>query len=396
VPGETADDVIARLSEHLRTTHQRLSESAGRFDREQSGDISPAQLSSSLQFLHFSINTHEVGALCAAFPGASGGVRWRDLSARVDTPVARAVDGPAAPSRPGLIPAPITSLLHRIAGVLAEPEFRSRDPRRAGLIPQPEFAGVLSRLPVPLTGGEVRQLSGYYRVTGTSDVNYLALLRDARDIPEPPPVHEYSEPPPPASPPRQVSETARAAIRRFKQFATQRRLSPAELFAPYDAGRTGFVRDIRVLGIFKNVDFPITRAEVDALVGAFSDLRREEYFAYAAFIAAVDREDIASPAVRAEMATIPAMPAVDYVANDACATIREKLAARNKRIASAFIGAAPGLMAADEFKRRIVGIGLILRPGEVQALLRKYQRREDNIAWDEFCADVEASRTIGP
>jgi hypothetical protein len=155
------------------------------------------------------------------------------------------------------------------------------------------------------------------------------------------------------------------------------------------------VRDLRLAGIFKNVDFPVTRAEVEGLIAAFPDPRRPEYFAHGTFVAALDNEDIASPAVRAELATIPAMPGVDSMAKEACTVIREKLTARNKRIASAFVRAPPGLMPVEEFTRRIVDIGLVLRPGEVQALVRKYQRRPDGIAWEGFCADVEASRRIG-
>jgi hypothetical protein len=311
--------------------------------------------------------------------GGFGGVEWLDLFAVVDDPAAGAAPDPVAPSRSGLIAQAVAAVLCKIADAIVESEFRARDRRRAGVIRQPEFAAALARLPAVLSAAEVRQLSGDYRVTGTADINSLNLLPDAHDIP---------------APPAPLAEPVRATGRRFKQFVTQRQMSAEALFTPNDPARA--VRGIRLAAILRDLDFPVTRAETEALLAAFADTRRPECFGYAAFAPAVDREDIASPATRAALTSFPAMPAVEGVAAAACTTIHQKLAARNKRIESAFAGAPPGLMPADEFRRRIVDIGLGLQPGEVQALARKYQRHSDDVAWEEFCADVEASRTIGP
>jgi hypothetical protein len=284
-----------------------------------------------------------------------------------------------SPSRVGLVTAEIAAILRKIAGGPIESEFRGRDPQRSGVLRPPEFSAALARLPVVLSGAEVRQLSGYYRLTGAAGIDYLGLLRDARDIPEPPP----DEAPPPPPPPPPIPGAVRATLRRFKLFAAQRRISPADLFRPYDTASGGFLRDIRLPGIFRNAAFPSAPAEIEALTAAFHDPRRPEYFADAAFDAQVEREDIASPEVRAALVSIPAMPAVDFVANDACDTIRKKLLARNKRIANAFV-------------RRIEDIGLILRPREAHAMIRKYQRHQNDVRWEEFCVDVEATGAIGP
>jgi Ca2+-binding EF-hand superfamily protein len=334
-----------------------------------------------------------VAAIRDAFPGASGSVRWRDLCARVDVPAGRPLPDPVAESRSGTLPPNMIDLLHKVSAVLADSEFRTLDPRRTGRISQQELAGVLVRLPVLLTPAEVRQLSGYYRVTGTRDINYLNLLRDARDIPAVPVRKAEDARAPPVIPP--LPDGAHATLRRFKQFVTQHQMTPKDPFEQYDPALSGLVSVVRLQGLFKNIDFPISRAELDEVTGAFRDQRRPEYFACAAFAAAVEREDVASPSVRSSLESLPAMPRVGHVASAACAVIHDKLVVRNKRVAQAFAGLPAGPIPAGEFGRRIVDLGLILTPGEVQALIRKYQARPaDDVDWQSFCKDVEASKTL--
>lgn len=414
----TADDVLPRLKDHLLRTRQSLTDSAARFDREGSGEISVAQLTSALQFVRFQITQPELAAIRDAFMGSRfGSVKWPDLCKAVDptpeelgpTPYdlerdairnEESVPSSAAP------PENVKGVVLKIAQacqknkINIQEEFLYQDRRNRGVLSQQVFMSVLTSLPVNLAPSDIRVIIGYYRKTGESDINYVSLCKDSLEVLREAEV-EASRPPPPPQPqpdPKMplIPVYIHSFLKRFKQFAEQHRLNANSPFEQYDRNRSGFVQSWQVPACFNNVGFVILRDEADALVRVFRDVKRSEMFNYWLFAEAVDQEDIASEAVRAELENAPIPFAVERDAATTVGTIREKLLARRRNVRSAFDDLRTPTVTRTDFLRRLERLDIILKAGEIQAIIRRYRVNTlDQVDWSAFCTDVENSKTIG-
>jgi Ca2+-binding EF-hand superfamily protein len=412
----TAGDVVSRLKSFLTSSFLTLAQSAARFDREQSGVISGQQFASALQFIKFPFSTQDLAALRDGYPGpARGTINWKLLCREVDPP-APSVDAPAPISVSAVRPLPPESLADLVSkisssatfqGIDLAAEFRALDPRGTDAISQDAFVQVLKKLPLQLTVNEVRPLVAFYRVSGSYGVSYLNFLKDAATIASKPapaptqlPVQTQTLP--------TLSPEVHGIIKRFKAFCEQRLLSPVDIFLPYDlpatgsvssaSGKvnTGFLASARLRAAFNNVQFELRDSEVDALLKAFKDNRRPDFFNYAAFTKAVRVEDITTPETRASLASPPVSYAVEQAAKQTAGQIREKLLARHRKIDIAFTGVTEDTIPAEEFQSRLVGIQLILKSGQIQALIQKYRvNLTGQIDWKTFVADVNQSKTVG-
>jgi Ca2+-binding EF-hand superfamily protein len=414
----SAVEVVGRLRSFLATSFVTLAQSASRFDRENSGVISGQQFASALQFLKFPISPPELAAIRDAYPGRTrGSINWQVLCAEVDRSAAPrdaapdiTVGGSARPLPSGAIGELVRKIGSSAAfvGLDLAAELQAADARRAGLATQETFLEVLKKLPLDLAISEIRPLVSFYRVSGSSNINYVDFVRDIAAVanapsPSPAAIPAATPPPLPVLPP-----AVHDLLKRFKSFCVQRRMAPTDVFLPYDIPTSGalgaksahvtsgFLSAARLPAAFNTVQFVIQAAEVDALLAAFGDKRRPDLFNYAVLVRAVQAEDIASADSRASLAPAPVTPALEEAARLTAGQIREKLLARHRRIDLAFVGVTAAAIPAAEFQQRLGAIDLVLRSNQIQSLIRRYRvNQTDQIDWKAFVDDVNQSKTVG-
>jgi Ca2+-binding EF-hand superfamily protein len=392
-----------------------LAQSASRFDRENSGVISGQQLSSALLFLKFPISPQELIVIRDAYPGrARGSINWQTLCAEVDRPASSGT-GPEAvidsAGRP-LPPNAIGDLVSKIAssatsaGIDLNVELSNLDARRTGSVPQDFFLKLIDKVPVQLSVAEIRPLLSFYRISGSSNVNYTNFLADivalsSKPSPQRTKIPVVTQPIPTLAP------ATHELIKRFKAFCEERRIAPVDVFVPYDTPTTGtlasttsrlssgFLPGVRLLTAFTAVKFAVQKGEIEALQLAFRDLHRPDLFNYAAFLRALTIEEISTPESEPQ-AAVPVSRAIEVAARLAAGHIRENLLARHRNIDSAFAGLSVPTISAAEFQSRLAKIGLVLVQGQIQALIRRYRvNLTDQIDWKAFVADVKESKTVG-
>jgi Ca2+-binding EF-hand superfamily protein len=402
-------EVVSRLRAFLAGSYASLASSARRFDRENSGVISVPQFTSALQFLKFDFSPQDLAALRSAYPGpARGTIDWRTLCTDVDKPADTSTTDDEAPalghSDPSSLEPKIAALVSRVWAAAGfdhvDPlvELRALDRLRNGRVPQAAFAGFINRVPARLELPDIRILTAHYRISGSSEVNYIAFCQDAKALEAAPPAQ------PDVTPTvttrtfdlEAIPMTVREFIRRFKTFCAQQRIVPGDIFLAYDAWRNGLIPIFNVQACFNNVDFPLLRGEVEELVAVFRDPRKRDLFNYLNFTRAVSQEDVTSPEVRAQLAPTPISPDLDRTAATAALQIREKLLARHRRIEMAFKDVTTPTIGAPEFQKRLQAMDLVLLAAQVNALLRKYRvNLGDAIDWRAFVSDVQNSKTVG-
>jgi Ca2+-binding EF-hand superfamily protein len=294
VPEVTASEVVTHLKSFLATSYRSLAQSASRFDREQSGIISAQQLTSALQFLEFPFSAQDLAAIREAYPGpVRGSINWKLLCSEVDheAPIEDAPEPIRANARP-LPPEVIGELVSKIssaailAGIDLASELRAVETGRIGSITQDAFIRVLTKLPVQLPITEIRPLAQFYRISGSSDINYRALLIDIASLAAKPPPTPVELP--------QVTQTfptlspqVHGFLKRYKAFCAQRRITPVDAFIPYDAPATGsmsirsrvtsgLVPATKLFAVFANVQFELQAGDVEALQRAFKDIKRTD------------------------------------------------------------------------------------------------------------------------
>ena len=415
----TSNDVLPRLRSHLESTNQKLYPSAARFDREGSGNISVQQLISALQFVRFEISNPEVAVLRDTFPGSERGtVDWISLCKECDPniPDRATLQAQAAQNELNAQqtreekynppPRNVASIVSNIANAAESQhidliiEFRNKDSMKRGTIPQQTFTSFLYTLPIQISPTDLRTLISYYRVSGSSDINYIAFATDSKRIFETEETAKIEAARRTALEPRvepipEMPLNVHNFIKRFKTFAQQMRINPIDVFQPYDVNHNGTIPIYNVQACFNNFNFQSTREEVHQLVEIFRDKRKPELFNYNIFARAVKEEDISSPDVRATLASAPLSGEIERNAMITCSQIREKLLARHRRIEAAFSGINTDTIPTQEFQRRLYSFDIVLTASQVQSLLRKYRMNlTDEINYNQFITDVNNSKTI--
>lgn len=410
----TSDGIIQRLKQHLQKTGRQLAQSAARFDREGSGFISVQQLTSAIQFTDLvpEASHQEISALRDAFPGKiRGTVDWRALSALCDPEIQKPQEEDSSHTQQqekSYNPPPkaieeilikLTKAVQSSDGRLFD-EFRIVDKLRRGNVSQSQFMNQIYQYPsANLSQIDLRTLISYYRVSGSADVNYVALCRDSdfiqnKLVEESIARQSIIDRPPVAEP--ELPQTVHAFIKRYKAYIEMQRIQPTEPFEPYDVGHNGLVPIFKVQACFNNVNFQVMRTEVEQVVSCFRDSRKPELFNYNSFATAVSKEDITSTESRSTLACAPISAQVEREALLTCNQIREKLLARHRRVDMAFAGVTQEYIPNKEFQTRLLSIDIVLRAGQIQSLLRKYRvNLTDEIDWKKFCSDVNNSKTIG-
>jgi Ca2+-binding EF-hand superfamily protein len=411
------DDVLERLRDFLITNKKTLSSAIVRYDREGSGWVTVRDLKAAFHFLQFKITEQEALVLADAFPFPDGKneVSWKDLCAKCDPDPtlfgptewqinrARLQEEVVASNQ--ALPAHIISIIKRILAVAPtiDQSFIDLDPRNQGRLPQTDFLRVLKDVEgLSLSPTDVSKLLGFYRLSGSPEINYLALCRDLKGAVNFPVVEEVAEEMRPlrVEPEIKVPELSlpiRALVKRFKQFVIRKGVSANSVFEQYDGNRLGYVHPAKVGQILAASGFETLREELENLCRTFRDVTRPELFAYRIFGAAVDREDVSGEECVSSpgCAALPGDVEREVAAN--LVHIREKLLARNRRVGALFTGVQEDVVSAAEFQRRLEGLHILLKSNQIQGILRKYRVGvgSGDVDWKAFCRDVERSRTIG-
>lgn len=411
-------EVVRRLKEHLTQTNQLLYPSAARFDREGSGEISVQQLMSALQFVRFDFTNQEIAALRDSYSGSRrGSIAWTVLCKECD-PQNLSFRGQQQEQTTGINiqqenstkynppPKNVAAVLRKVSqsaqiqGVDMISEFRAYDQLRRGYVNQQTFANFLYSLPCQLSNGDIRMLISFYRVTGSSDVNYAACHTDAKKIMQ---TDEEEKTEAIKAQPLTVladtlpefPEKMHSFLKRFKSYANQKRINASDLFSPYDVNHNGTIPIYKVQSGFSQYHFPATPEEVDDVINTFRSSKKNELFDYMIFVKAVEKEDISAPEVRASLASVPISAEIERYAQTTCNMIREKLLARHRKIDTAFAGIREPSISSTEFQGRLNSYDIVLTANQVQSLIRKYRVNLTNqIDYQTFINDVNNSKTI--
>ena len=416
-------DILTKLKDYLSQSHQLLYPSAARFDREGSGNIAVQQLISALQFVRFNASNQEIAALRDAYPGTQRNtISWQKLCADCDSKDAQYNNSQQQYEALGthsinaqkekleqynLPPKNVSNILLKVANAANQnhidifSQLSSQDHNKRGSIPQYQFTNFVYSLPTQFTPIEIRTIGAFYRVSGSSDVNYVAFTTDIKKVFE---NHEEEQKleetspkdlPPQDQPLPEIPQNLHAFIRRYKSFAQQMRISTIDIFRPYDTNHNGTVPVYTVQACFNNFNFQSSRNEIEQLVQVFRDKRKTELFDYNLFMRAVDEEDISSPDVLATLSSAPMSSQIERVAEIACSQIREKLLARHRRIEIAFSDVQSNSVSTTEFTQRLSKFDIVLTAGQLQSLVRKYRiNLTDQIDYKTFISDVNNSKTI--
>jgi len=413
--GVTSDDVLSRLREFLDDNQIMFSKTAARYDREGSGEISVNQLISTFSTIKFEATTSEISMIQKAYPGnAKATIKWRDLSRDVDPDI----QIPELPIEGSLFttekfektprPNPTKSIIEILRPIThaLKPrkisiydEFRQHDKFKHGTLNQAQFSSIIMSLPIEINPSDLRMIVSYYRLSGTSNIQYENFAHDVENCEtmiedealETLKSTGRNEPVMP-----EITQSVHNFMKRFKSFAQIHRISPTDIFEAYDTSRNGRIPVFKVGAAFNNVQFEIPRQELENVVQTFRDPKKRELFDYQIFIRAYNEEDITSEETRMSLVGNPISAEVQREAMTTAGQIREKLLARNRRIGSAFSDLDTETIPSADFQERLANLGIVLRAGQLSSLFRKYRvGLTDNIKWQEFCYDVEQSKTIG-
>jgi Ca2+-binding EF-hand superfamily protein len=404
-------DVISRLKEYIAGNYTTFRSSAERYDREGSGDISSNQLISALQFIGFEASNQEIIAIRNSYPGKErGAIAWMELSADIDPKTdsmrtSRRINedsierkAPQMRAKPSKAVNSILLVIQKSVNIYSidlESYFLRCDRKQKGYVTTQEFGDIILSLKVNLNQSDIRVLTQFFRISGSADVDYGYFIDEVNsaapiveEVEEEAPVKEQQTP--------ELSPSVRNFIRRFKSFAIMRRITAYDIFSPYDNQKNGTVQVFKVAAAFNNVQFPAMRAELEDLCSTFRDSRKKELFNYNLFERAVKEEDIDNDEARAELTGAPISAEINRDALITCLQIREKLRSRRRRIDMFFSNVQTDTIPSAEFQRRLQETDVVLRAGQITALIRKYRvGLTDAIKWRDFCSDVEKSKTIG-
>ncbi|KAH0795683.1 EF hand family protein [Histomonas meleagridis] len=411
------DEVLERLRKYLYETKQQLSPSIRRFDREGSGTVSVQQLISSLKFINFEITSQEIAALRDAFSSnVRGNINWKLLCNKCDPNIEQIkpntknqFEESEKLYKQKLYTQPpdnILQILYKLYDVIdaksidVYSEIRIHDKYRRGTINQQNFLNFIFSLQIQIPSNELRSLVSYYRDSGNPEINYEHFIYDLSRVTEIRKNQKEKE-----IEQRKIKSTEiktpelkpiiHQFIKRFKNFAHQIMLDPITIFYPYDIYKNGTILKFKVFNCFSSVNFEFSHNEIEELISAFQDIKKNELFNYKLFLKAYEEEDITSEESKATLTNNPISADINSIAIIACCQIREKLLARHRNIEMIFKDVNSRLIPSSDFQKRLLSIDVVLRATQIQALVRKYRvDMNDSIDWKAFCNDVNQSKTI--
>ncbi|OHS97622.1 EF hand family protein [Tritrichomonas foetus] len=412
----TVDDILDRIRTYLHEQKRHFGLIASRFDREQSGDITPSQLVSAFQFLQFRLSPNEVPMLRNAFPGHKPGtVEWKALASEVDpieqnyqqhliTQKTQYLESQTELPSTRQVPPNVYAANKKVmmacakANIKPNPLLVRLDRSFEGTITQAQFVNFLQSPPISLPAAELRIIINFYRLNGSSEIDYVKFCRDLSLVdltPEqkpqdsPPELFQRQQYEEQTKPQHDIPMIVRLFLKRYKMFVQNAGLPLSGPFTSLDGGKTGLIPASRVGECLNYIGFDTARDELETVLNTFRDTRKFEAFNYSLFVKAAEAEV-------AEYSGGNVPPEVQKEVLDTEMIIKDRLSSRNRSIRMAFAGIARSTISIEMFFERLATIDLVLKSSQANALVRKYRiDQSDQIDWRKFCNDVENCKTLG-
>jgi Ca2+-binding EF-hand superfamily protein len=262
-------------------------------------------------------------------------------------------------------------------------EFRARDAMRRGTIAASQFRSILMAYAVPV--GDVETLAVHYKASSQL-IHYGALLRDqsgAGVAPETP----VGDP---------LRDEVAPLLLALCAAAETKNVSVENLFAKYDATRSGVIPNVRIKAIFDGIAFHISEEEEDLIKRAYQDRRMPEMIDYRRLcLDALQLADTAQESVAVPMPE-PQGQVLDRESGLLISAIRERIQARRRKVRDAFSDAPENSAISEQKFRTAFGtFGLAFREADMQKVLKIYRvNRQKDVDWERFCRDVESTKVM--
>jgi Ca2+-binding EF-hand superfamily protein len=397
-PSKALDDrvdvseTIQKVRSHLVSHRMLLRPQIEKYDRQGTGEILARLVLIGLQRCGIKFESGEYENLQAAYETTPGMIEWKRLCQDVDDE--SVLSKPTAPdevtsraSRPLLSP-----LKHRTVKKLADfavktgirfrPEFLRQDRYKHGYVSEADFSRIISLVGAGLTPQEVRQVFGAYQSTSNWSFDYLSFCRDVEE--------EMAGERGPILP--EHPDLIRA-VRRYKAHLVSRRLDLRSIFIRFDPSNTGHVQLENLQAAFMSSGIDLTKTELAALVGAFSDPAIPERFRYRQLDKRAAKETITPGQIRFLLDPLRAAEEQTRQLTTALAEIRQKLAGRRGGLDVLFRGATGATMPRHEFSQRLERAGLIVRRPQLELIYDRYASGEaGDFDWRAFTADCEMTQ----
>jgi len=426
---ETIDALLTKLRDFLMERSERLSRALSIYDRDNSGLISTPQFINALRKLGFSMTDRELALFRAHYEDSKTRhfLHWREICEHIDIHS----DEPL-PEPPSVIFTPsmrdVTTSSERAMHICSEAEFPAGNPREArpipehliplygriyhalvqfgfdlreellrmdklkrGTVPQTAFRQIMTLLPVRLTPQEIDQLLDFYKDQNTGSIYYLSFDKDIEEFGNQHHAVADTRPEPeeaPAKPPEAEEDRSAAdpILRRVKQYLHQTRSTLTEYFRDFDRWKNGTVPLPKFATALAKTGLVFSKSEIETLSKFFTDSRKPEFMNYSAFCQAVAN-------VQEDVSGFGNVPMTTREEDDAGAIVRRWTDSLNRKrwtFRRLFGGAAPGLMAPDLFREKIIAAGLFIRTDEWQLILKKYRGNPaGDVDWARFVGDSE-------
>lgn len=275
-----------------------------------------------------------------------------------------------------------------------ESNFRKFDNSFEGQISINDFRSVLQSMPVTFSEQELDFTSEFYLNSFTSKVNYVHFCKD---------MAEFGG--------KRVNQNPQKALESISQslpldidlepilkkivlILCSKNIPPESLFLPYDQRSSGQILQSKLIAVFDGTGLNLSPKEI-AIIGVnFQDQRVPERFNYKEFCQVLKSvsfsdEELSSLSVESnEMKK-------DESIIELCTLIREKLNARHKNVRIPFSKFKSQIIPSTDFRKCVESFGLIIKENDMQKLIRAYKRNaKGDVDWNEFCNEVEKSKTI--
>lgn len=391
------EELLVQLKSHLAARKQVLRPLFASFDMEQSGTVSPQQLTSVLSSVGFKVSVAEAKIISQEF-GSVYLVNYKQLCERVDPQLA---EKPKVQTYfPGTPSGVVRDTLIRIQTIAKQcnvnlsNEFKRLDLRKKGFLNLKLFKDGLSSIPIRLATNEINTMITFYTDPATQEVYYPHFCDDLENygVHHPESDDEQQDEGNTSKP---LSSEVITALQVLKAGLNMRCLTPEHLFIPHDKFKTGTMSQLEFRAAIQPIHFFVPDDKIRVLINEFSDQRQPEKVNYRRLLAILPEVEPTELDMARNSEIGHSLKGDEEDKLTVTNEIRAKLAARHKFISDYFKGITTKYISQTEFIRRIDATGLIFYDPQFQVLFRRYKGDgQFTCDWKRFCDDVESSGPI--
>jgi Ca2+-binding EF-hand superfamily protein len=387
-------ETMERIRAHLAIQKMTLRPEFEKYDRKGTGELFASVARVAFHRCGISFGAGEFEVLQSVYEVSAGVIDWRRLCADLQSAGARrgvSMEDPA--------PTPVRSrelmqprrmpLLTKISeacrsqGAFILADFQGLDKRKQGYVSKIDLLRELTALGNPLSREEIGRLFASYQDPASGSFDYLSFCRDVD--------HQAS------SGDTQPLETPDLvqAIRHYKAFLISRHVDAQSIFLRFDRTNTGHLPIETLQTAFGSAGIDFTKAELQALIEAFTDPTFRDRFRYRKLDDRAQKEVVTAGQIRFLLNPAYALEEQTRMRTGALTEIREKLMARRRGIGVVFIGVETDTISVAEFRERLSRAGLIPSKPQIDVLAVYYGKGDGQLDWKAFRDDCEASAIVG-